>query len=115
VPYSSPVSAEYRAAAAKVGIRIRHAREAAGYSQDRLALKIGTSRRNVLRWEGGYNVPRADHVKAIAEATGRTADYFLGEDDEEEAALSADLSRVLQDLIGHAVKEALDEREEAKA
>ncbi len=106
---------EYRAVAATVGLRIRKARERAGLSQDRLARQIKTSRRNVLRWEGGYNMPRADHIERIADATGRTADYFLGDDEEEEEALSADLARVLHDLVGAAVREALNERAEERA
>jgi transcriptional regulator with XRE-family HTH domain len=110
VQLSSLVTAEYRANAAKVGIRIRKAREAAGYSQERLALAIGTSRRNILRWENGYNVPRVEHVVRIANATGRSAEYFLGEDDEEEAVLSADLARVLNALVGKAVRAALAEQ-----
>lgn len=105
------MTAEYRATAAAVGIRIRKAREKAGYSQERLALRIGTSRRNMLRWENGHNLPRAEHIERIAEATGKTTDYFLGEDEEEEAALSADLARVLHNLVGAAVREALAERE----
>ena len=108
-------NAEYRAVAAQVGLRIRRARESAGYSQHGLATRIGTSRRNVLRWEGGYNAPRAEHIQAIAEATGKSTDYFLGEDEDEEAALSADLALVLHRLVGAAVREAIDEREEIRA
>jgi len=95
--------ATYRIAAGKMGLRIRHAREAAGLSQARLAVQIKSSRRNILRWEGGYNVPRAEHIAAIAEATGRATDYFLGDDEDEEAALRAvvdDLTRVLLSRLG---------------
>jgi transcriptional regulator with XRE-family HTH domain len=96
------MAVEYRAAAAKVGIRIRHARKQAGLSQEALAHKIKTSRRNVLRWEGGHNMPRAEHIREIAEATGKSTDYFLGDDEEEEAALHRvvdDLTRILLDRL----------------
>src|SRR5438045_3254749 len=96
------MAVEYRAAAAKVGLRIRKARQDAGLSQDALAAKIRTSRRNILRWEGGYNLPRAEHVREIARATGKTTDYFLGDDEDEEAALHRvvdDLTRILLDRL----------------
>lgn len=92
------MAVEYRAASAKVGLRIRRARQQAGLSQEALARNIKTSRRNVLRWEGGHNMPRAEHIRSIAEATGKSTDYFLGEDEEEEAALHRvvnDLTRIL--------------------
>ena len=96
------MAVEYRAAASKVGLRIRHARKQAGLSQEALARQIKTSRRNVLRWEGGHNMPRAEHIREIAEATGKSTDYFLGDDEEEEAALHRvvdDLTRILLDRL----------------
>jgi transcriptional regulator with XRE-family HTH domain len=99
------MAVEYRAAAAKVGLRIRKARKDAGLSQDALASRVKTSRRNVLRWEGGYNMPRPEHIAAIAAETGKSLDYFLGEDEEEEAALHRvvdDLTRILLDRLHEA-------------
>lgn len=85
-----------------MGLRIRKARKDAGLSQESLARKIGTSRRNVLRWEGGYNMPRSEHIAEIAAATGKSTDYFLGDDEDEEAALHRvvdDLTRILMDRL----------------
>jgi transcriptional regulator with XRE-family HTH domain len=96
------MAVEYKAAAAQVGLRIRRARKQAGLSQEALAHRIKSSRRNVLRWEGGHNMPRAEHIREIAEATGKSTDYFLGDDEEEEAALHKvvdDLTRILLDRL----------------
>lgn len=60
-----------------IGSRIRAAREAKGLSQERLATLVKTSRRNVLRWEGGYNTPRVEHIEAIARETDQTVDFFM--------------------------------------
>lgn len=99
----SPVSGvEYRSEATKVGNRIRAARVNAGMSQDKLAQAIKTSRRNVLRWEGGYNLPRAEHIAAIAAATGQTTDHFLnGDDDDEEEDLYAALTAAMRAVARH--------------
>jgi transcriptional regulator with XRE-family HTH domain len=44
---------------------LRRAREAAGYSQSGLSLKIGVSRSAVWQWEGGRAVPTEENVAAL--------------------------------------------------
>lgn len=85
--------------AAAIGARITQARQNKGLSQEKLAAVIHTSRRNVLRWEGGYNTPRAEHLEAIARATDTTVGFLLAsDDDEEEDSLAADLVRFVRSL-----------------
>lgn len=96
------MSATYKQASARIGSKIRTARESAGLTQQRLADSIRTSRRNVLRWEGGYNMPRAEHIAAIADATGQSTDYFLnGDDEDEESDLYASLANVMREVARH--------------
>jgi transcriptional regulator with XRE-family HTH domain len=103
-------STTYRAASAKMGLRIKNARDSAGLSQAKLAVAIKTSRRNILRWEGGYNMPRGEHIAAIAEATGKSTDYFLGDDEEEEAALSRAVNDFAKALLTRVREVAQEER-----
>lgn len=67
-----------------LGTRIREARKDAGFTnQDAFAEAVGTTRRNVVRWETGKNVPGEHYRKLIAAVTGR-ADLFPDEDEEDE-------------------------------
>lgn len=63
--------------------RIRKARLAAGFSQERFAKVVGTSRRHVMRWEKGTHRPTKRYIALIAEATGTTVAFFEGDDDAE--------------------------------
>ena len=77
------------------GKQIVAARLTAGMSQVQLARAIGSTEKNISRWENGQNQPRLSSVVAIANATGHDIDFFLtgsteGEDDEEAAALTLD-------------------------
>lgn len=97
-PMTAP-SSPYKASATRIGKRIGEARRSAGLTQDGLAGRINTSRRNILRWEGGYNTPRAQHITSIARETGKSVEFFLGEEDEEEAALARDLLELVRALV----------------
>jgi len=46
-------------------------------SQGQLARQIGTSERNIVRWETSKNQPRVESIAAIAEATGHDIDSLL--------------------------------------
>lgn len=77
------------------GKQIAAARLAGGMSQSQLARAIGSTEKNISRWENGQNQPRLASVAAIASATGHDIDFFLtgsteGEDDEEAAAVTLD-------------------------
>jgi len=70
------------------GSKIREARLAVGMSQAQLARRIGTTEKNVSRWENTKNQPRLASVAEIAQATGHDIDFFLtesSEDDDEES------------------------------
>jgi transcriptional regulator with XRE-family HTH domain len=71
-----------------LGQRIREARLHAGMTQAALARAIGTTERNIVRWETSKNQPRAISIAAIAQATGADLSSLMngdgeGDDDEE--------------------------------
>lgn len=82
MPVVPPLS---RAAASKLPLnqRIIWARNRADISQEWLALSIGTSRRHMIRIEGGQSRPGPVFRARIAEVTGQPPEFF---EDEEVAA-----------------------------
>jgi transcriptional regulator with XRE-family HTH domain len=74
------------------GARIKEARNALGVSQKAFAARLGTTRRRVIAWEGGENVPGPRYLQRIAAATGRNIEFFLDGttvEDEEDTSLSS--------------------------
>lgn len=55
-----------------VGTRIRGARDAAGWSQQRLAAAINQSQTTISSWERGRTEPTREDVSRVAEALGLT-------------------------------------------
>lgn len=92
--------------------RIYEARLGAGMTQADLAAALRqvvtqkVTERSVRNWErgrhGGGNTPHADVVPAIAQVTGTEIAFLYAEDessdDDEEAALRRDLSKLPEDL-----------------
>ncbi len=66
--------------AAGVGLRIRQARVAKGWTQAHLADALHVQRSSVGRWETGQSVPMC--VPLIAKILGHPADWFLAKADE---------------------------------
>jgi DNA-binding transcriptional regulator YiaG len=62
------------------GVRIRHRREALGWSQERLAEALGVSRSTVIRWEGGGRHPPPRRRSALAHVLGGKAGDYDGEE-----------------------------------
>ena len=59
-------------------LRIQEAREAHGWTQERLANELGTTQQTVQRWETGAVDPKISKVIAISELLGVTVSYLLG-------------------------------------
>lgn len=71
------------AQAPPLGVRIREARERAGYSQDRLAAALNTTRQVIIGWEKGRHRPQERHRVRLIEVTGQK-DLFDSADEEDE-------------------------------
>ena len=64
-----------------LGNRIRLARERAGYTQEKVAEKVGVSRSAVSRWEQGEIEPKVQNLVAVAALLNVSTDYLLGIED----------------------------------
>jgi transcriptional regulator with XRE-family HTH domain len=60
-----------------IAARIKRARKDADLTLDVLGGTIGTSRQHLIRLERGDHRPRPEMLTKIAEATGRSADWFV--------------------------------------
>lgn len=57
-------------------------REARGaLTQSAYARVIGTSERNIIRWERGEHVPTERSVARVARATGKPKSFFYSDDE----------------------------------
>ena len=61
--------------------RLKTERKALGWTQQKLADKINTSRSNVANWENGNNEASPDLLGKLADLFGCSTDYLLGRTD----------------------------------
>lgn len=59
-----------------IGEKIRHARQNAGMSQEKLAESIKVKRATLAAWEIGRNEPDADSIRNIAVACNVSTDWL---------------------------------------
>ena len=78
-------------------LRIQEAREAHGWTQERLANELGTTQQTVQRWETGAVDPKISKVVAMSELLGVTVSYLLGTDTPKEKSL------LDQSLLDHSI------------
>lgn len=57
--------------------RIRNVRDGLPMSQQKFALAVGVSERQVKRWESGTNLPTEENGRRIAELADRPAELFI--------------------------------------
>lgn len=81
-------------------------------TQAALARAIGTSERNIIRWENDQHAPRAEAVMAIASATGHPVEFFYQGTPEDDAA--SDLEAALMAALRAVVREQVS-RERSNA
>ncbi|QWG55858.1 XRE family transcriptional regulator [Bacillus mycoides] len=58
--------------------RMRHLREAQGYTQSKVAIALGISNVQLSRYESGERKPEPDFIKTMANFYGVSTDYLLG-------------------------------------
>lgn len=64
------IHAEQEAGSMTLGERIREQRKSAGFSQEKLAERMGISRQAVTKWESGQSAPSSDNLFKLAEVLG---------------------------------------------
>lgn len=80
----------------ELGLRIRHAREEIGLSQDALSRKVHLSRASIVQIERGQRKQvKPDVVSRIADALGKSEEYFYITG--ESRQVSASISPALRD------------------
>lgn len=80
-------------------LRISEARKARGFTQEQLALEVGTTQQTIQRWESGQTDPKASDVARISNALGITVSFIMGVDNEQESAPLTDDERELIELF----------------
>lgn len=72
VPLGGESKQAYDAARREIGVGylILRARTAAGFTQEQLASRIGTSQPTIARWESGSQLPSVRSLTRVAAATG---------------------------------------------
>lgn len=60
------------------GLRIYQRRKALGLSQEELADRVGTSQKQISKYENGINDATGNVLAALARALDTTTDYLLG-------------------------------------
>lgn len=50
--------------------KLRELREAAGWTQEELAHRLGVRRQAIIKWESGEQSPRMDRLNKIADVFG---------------------------------------------
>lgn len=63
-------------------MNIKYLREEQNLSQEKLAKEIGTSQRNIGRWENGENEPGVTFLIKLADYFKVSVDYLIGRDEE---------------------------------
>ena len=77
-------------------LRIKEAREARGWTQERLASEINTTQQTVQRWESGQTDPKSSTIKDISKALGITVSFIMNvNEDGEPLTLSSDERELL--------------------
>lgn len=88
---------------------LKTARKRAGFSQERAAAAVGTSRRHWIRWESGETSPNPAYLEQIAKVLD--APELVPEDDEAEAASMQPLGRDILEALHFALGSALGKQE----
>ena len=63
-------------------MRIKELREEMNFSQDYIAKAVGTSQRNISRWEKGENEPSYKQLIILADFFNCSIDYLVGRADD---------------------------------
>lgn len=96
----------------KLGAKIAEKRKSLGMTQIEFAEKMLVTRQTVSRWEAGTAMPDIDKIGEIADILGVSCDYLLkDETDENGAAQTKGLGKLLKSLTGKTVQLAFFDEE----
>ena len=96
----------------KLGTKIAEKRKSLGMTQIEFAEKMLVTRQTVSRWEAGTAMPDIDKIGEIADILGVSCDYLLKDEaDENGAAQTRDVGKLLKSLTGKTVQLAFFDEE----
>lgn len=87
--------------------RIKEAREAAGLSQQFVALTLGVKPPSVCNWENGKSEPTPANLRALAQLLDVSTDYLLGNDSTQRNDPRSEAKRLLEGLSDEQYKAVL--------
>ena len=78
-------------------LRIKEAREARGWTQERLAVEMNTTQQTIQRWETGQTDPKASVIKEISKLLGVTVSFIMNVNETETSvsSLSSDEKQLI--------------------
>lgn len=95
-------SAEERKMMETVGLRIVESRQRLGWRQEDLAQKIGTTQRQISRYERGISTPSLPLLRDLADALNVSIDWLVGRTEDtggmKWSAEAAEAARVIDGL-----------------
>jgi transcriptional regulator with XRE-family HTH domain len=94
-----------------IGLRIKRARQLAGFSQKELAQFLGLSDKTVSAYEVGRALPGLETLKDLSQVTHQPVSYFVDEEPDD-LDLQLRLKKIEQELLE--IKKALRDRRETK-
>ena len=77
---TDPILASVWEAAMTVGEKIQGLRATKGWSQEDLAVKLGTKPPQVSRWENNHSLPSTENIRDLGKLFGVSLDYLLYEE-----------------------------------
>lgn len=80
----------------KIAAAIKKARLERGWTQERAAQEIGTSRIHWIRWEQGLHRPNPEYARRLVDRLGVPKELLEDDGDEEETALAMALLRMMR-------------------
>lgn len=76
--------------------RLRIARTARGYTQEKLAKLVNTTKGTISNYENGHSTPSNEMLAKLADVLNTTTDFLLGRTDNMELTIEEKLDRALQ-------------------
>lgn len=76
--------------------RLRMARTARGYTQEKLAKLVNSTKGTISNYENGYSTPSNEMLASLADVLNTTTDFLLGRTDDMGLTIEEKVNKALQ-------------------
>lgn len=76
--------------------RLRMARTAKGYTQEKLAKLVNSTKGTISNYENGYSTPSNEMLASLADVLNTTTDFLLGRTDDMGLTIEEKVNKALQ-------------------